>query len=1128
MMQELSDLELIRAYADSADELACAELMRRHHKMVFRACFRRLGNAHDAENATQATFLVMVQKAGGFRSERDLSGWLYAVARNVSLQSLRQRTRLAREKEAAVEMLSSIATDSGDDASCKSELLGQLDEAVAALPGPMRQAIVLRYFEGLAHEDAARIAGCGLLSFRQRASRGVERLRQLLEKRGMSLGGAALAGLLESEARAEVPEKLFDSTLAAVRHARTGGAGGQVVSKEVSTLTEGTLKMMVWTQVKTAALWVACVFILCGGALMTTHSKAGEAGGQSPAAGLTADGAGTLTCAVHFTVKPAVTKAGDLVKINFSLSGPSDVEVTVLGADGNAVRHLAAGVLGAGNPPPEPLKAGLVQELVWDGKDDSGNAVSGKDFKVRVRAGTGVKFGRFIGGSPYLMGAINSIACDDEGTLYVMGTDVNPIASGADCLRAFKSDGKYLRTIIPFPADLPPDSTPGVARWDAVSGCFRPRQRCDQLPAFYPWFGGARVISASKKGGVVLTSGTRVFRLDWNGGNMKGPFPMWPKGQGLNNPGWNIPQLAVSPDGRYIYYSNVANTRYEANIHPSKLDPKWPQGRVYRQDTTKPGSDPEKFYDLELPDYDKQKYWLPDAWNKRTAAYGISLDAKGNLYICDLVNQGIVEVDPDGKKVSFTKVPWPERVSVDARSGDYYVVSRLAQPKDGYVDKRLLKVSGRGESAKIAISLPLKGGLGDSFALGSANGSPVIWLGGGGTILCVRDAGTAFEPVETSFRPEPGSQTGFARIVSDYGRDEIYTNDGVSGLWRYDGRTGAGGQLKRNGQPFSGVDIAVSYDGLLYVRTGTSYSGPLERFDRDLKPAPFPSGTHVLAPYIYSRLGVGFCEKGLGVGPRGECYVSFMYDWNAYFVAGFGPDGKALPARYLKGKAPTRSKDPKEKGKFPPELDGAVIGPIPAVNGGIRVDPAGNIYLGMRIVPKGSPGAGSMGSVFKFPVTGGTVLGAVKADDEVNAEGNRIASDTGLTVVGATAVYPGITPFSNSGASCCVCRQPRFDVDRFGRVIMPDAFGNSVSMVDNAGNRILAFGSYGNYDSQFVNPETEEGKTGKPTVAGPEFPLAWPIGAAITRNAIYTIDLYNRRVLRADLTWQLEETSDVK
>jgi hypothetical protein len=83
-------------------------------------------------------------------------------------------------------------------------------------------------------------------------------------------------------------------------------------------------------------------------------------------------------------------------------------------------------------------------------------------------------------------------------------------------------------------------------------------------------------------------------------------------------------------------------------------------------------------------------------------------------------------------------------------------------------------------------------------------------------------------------------------------------------------------------------------------------------------------------------------------------------------------------------------------------------------------------------------------------------------------------------------------------------------------------------MVDNAGNKVLEFGKYGNFDSQYVNPNLESGKEKKPTVAVPEFPFAWATGAGTSDGHIYANDTYNRRALRADKTWAAEETVAVK
>jgi hypothetical protein len=102
-----------------------------------------------------------------------------------------------------------------------------------------------------------------------------------------------------------------------------------------------------------------------------------------------------------FSRPPVVTRSGETAKVAFAVSDPTDVEVAVLNARGDVVRHLAAGVLGGKNPPPPPLQAGLGQQLVWDGTDDSGKPAGGGPFQIRVRAGLAVRLGRMIGGSPY-------------------------------------------------------------------------------------------------------------------------------------------------------------------------------------------------------------------------------------------------------------------------------------------------------------------------------------------------------------------------------------------------------------------------------------------------------------------------------------------------------------------------------------------------------------------------------------------------------------------------------------------------------------------------------------------------------------------------------------------------------
>src|SRR4051812_18612518 len=90
---------------------------------------------------------------------------------------------------------------------------------------------------------------------------------------------------------------------------------------------------------------------------------------------------------VKFSSKPSVVKSGDKTMISFGVSAPTDVEVGIQDSTGKVIRHLVAGVLGGKNPPPEPLKSGLSQNVEWDGKDDMGKTATGGSFKVHLGVG---------------------------------------------------------------------------------------------------------------------------------------------------------------------------------------------------------------------------------------------------------------------------------------------------------------------------------------------------------------------------------------------------------------------------------------------------------------------------------------------------------------------------------------------------------------------------------------------------------------------------------------------------------------------------------------------------------------------------------------------------------------------
>ncbi|HET6428998.1 MAG TPA: hypothetical protein VFJ30_11335, partial [Phycisphaerae bacterium] len=620
----------------------------------------------------------------------------------------------------------------------------------------------------------------------------------------------------------------------------------------------------------------------------------------------------------RFLAAPAAERQGATVEVSFAVSAATDVEVAVL-RGGRVVRHLAAGVLGGENPPPAPLKSGLRQGLTWDGRDDLGRAVpqGPAGCTVRVRLGNGVAFDGLIGGDPYTFGRIVGIACDEDGNVYLLGF-FGEINQDHLSLRVFDPRGRYLREIMPFPADLPPEAVKDLARWDEQRKCFLPRNLKTLNPDFY---GTGRsspllLVSASKSAGVVLTDGTRLYRLTPRGAVAGEAFVervMWPKKLipwgSIPNSGGGPVHLAVGGDGKTVYLSGPysSKTRYGHEYNPAL-----PPGRVYRLKLDEPGTMAE-FVTIPVDHTEG----VGGAWTKgmgyaeftRGPVQGVTVDAAGRVYLCDRQRGRVSMYDPKGKELAHVRLPYAEQVQVHPRTGAVYVLQR-DRIAYGTWHAKLLKFDRLAPDAEPAASFQFGPQTAHPQMALAAGEQTLVWVAGTKEgLTALADRGSEFEPVTTQFAPAKGIPYDWTRLAADYDRDEIYVSDGGEGVWRYDGRTGRGGRLTKDGKPFLVNDLSVGYDGLLYVRVsgtwdGSSarYSGPLWRLDRNLEPAPYPgSGTHVLSRYIYSRYGVGYAERGIGVGPQGQVYLSFMYEWAKYLVGGFGPDGKPVKGKYMAG-----------------------------------------------------------------------------------------------------------------------------------------------------------------------------------------------------------------------------------
>jgi RNA polymerase sigma factor (sigma-70 family) len=215
----LDDGQLLERFATGNDEAAFAALVALHGPMVLGVCNRLLRDAHDIEDAFQATFLVLVKRAASIRDPGRLGPWLHGVARRVGMRARAEaaRRRSHRDLSGPTEPAEETAMTPASRAEGK-DTLGVIDQEIDRLPASFRDAVVLCDLEGHSYNEAARRLRCPLGTLQSRLARGRARLRTRLVSRGVT--PLAVAAILSESARATVPEALAEATI----RAATAGA----------------------------------------------------------------------------------------------------------------------------------------------------------------------------------------------------------------------------------------------------------------------------------------------------------------------------------------------------------------------------------------------------------------------------------------------------------------------------------------------------------------------------------------------------------------------------------------------------------------------------------------------------------------------------------------------------------------------------------------------------------------------------------------------------------------------------------------------------------------------------------------------------------------------------------------
>ncbi len=260
-MADANDMDLVREFARHNSETAFAELVRRHLNLVYSVALRFTGSTGDAQDVTQAVFIILARKAAGLPARTVLTGWLYETTRFTAIRQLRtQARRRTHEQEAT--MQSTLDQSSTDQV--WQQLAPHLEDAMSRLAERDRTLLALRFYENKTGAEAAAQLGIGEEAAHKRTARALEKLRKFFTKRGVNSTTEIIAGAISANSVSAAPVGLAKAvTVIAI-------AKGATASVSTLTLIKGALKIMAWTKMKTTMVAVGVGILFAAGTATIT------------------------------------------------------------------------------------------------------------------------------------------------------------------------------------------------------------------------------------------------------------------------------------------------------------------------------------------------------------------------------------------------------------------------------------------------------------------------------------------------------------------------------------------------------------------------------------------------------------------------------------------------------------------------------------------------------------------------------------------------------------------------------------------------------------------------------------------------------------------------------------------